>query len=516
MKLFVTLSIAVLLVGAPVAHAITAADVELLISIGAIPPEKAAAARATFSTGTLTSTAVTPKTATHTTAAVAGGTCIELPRNLLFGTTDTSVTLLQQFLRTQGHLTSNENTTYFGALTRDAVISFQLAHGLITSRTQLGAGSVGPTTIAKIKSLTCATPAATVVSKGQAKIDSVSTYANELRGELKYRYTVSITPAEDISLWRVRLVCDADQISTNRRDLTDCGESVEFEVGSSGKKTFSIQYKNSSRANQMVGVIAEALDEQGRVIDVAERIDYVAAPGIRDLAPKPGEGGYRVTFISSTSTPHTFGNDNDGNGTPRCNPADKTRVALWSQGPTREQWWGDTPQSIDVYSLSPELLSAIASRIEIVEPNNRTIAQIVDAYKATHTFPTLDYVRLMKSLGEQYFKKNKGWVPIDETEASLERKRKEIQKEVSGIPTYLTTREQIASNDSIVALGELYVPTRGNPNYYASSFKWVWHGREFGTDLQKYRIYNGSIVTNAVTSCETLSNSSYDIILFKK
>lgn len=514
MKLFSALVLTILFISAPTVHAITASDVELLISIGAIPAERAVAARAIFSTGTLTSTTVTPQTATPVTAA--GGSCIELPRNLVFGVTDTSVTLLQQFLRTQGYFTSPDNTAYFGTQTRDAVTAFQLAQGLITNRTQLGAGSVGPTTIAKIKALTCTSPVAERVSKGLAKIDSVSTYANALRGEIKYRYDMSIKPADDIASWRVRLICDADQISTNRRDITDCGESTEFTVGSSGKKTFSIQYKNASRGNQMVGIIAEALDAQGRVIDVAETIDYIDVPGIRDLAPKPGEGGYRVTFISSTSTPHTFGNNDNNNTNSRCNPADKTRVTLWSEGPAREQWWGDTAQAIDVYSLSPSLLSAIASRIEIVEPNNRTIAQIVEAYKNTHTFPTLDYVRLMRSLGEQYYNKNKGWLPLDETEASLERKRRDIQKEVSAIPSYLTTREQIASNDSILALGELMVPTRGNANYYAPGFKWVWHGREFGIDLDKYRIYNGSVVTNSVTSCEELSNTSYDVLLFKK
>lgn len=55
MKHFVITVLLLMFVSAPVAHALTAADIELLISLGIIPQEKAAQARAIFSTNSVQS-----------------------------------------------------------------------------------------------------------------------------------------------------------------------------------------------------------------------------------------------------------------------------------------------------------------------------------------------------------------------------------------------------------------------------------------------------------------------------
>lgn len=78
--------------------------------------------------------------------------CIDLQYNLKYRSTDAKtngeVSLLQDFLQTQGYLNS-EPTGYFGRLTEGAVKSFQAANGILDS------GYVGPITRAKIKEISC-------------------------------------------------------------------------------------------------------------------------------------------------------------------------------------------------------------------------------------------------------------------------------------------------------------------------------------------------------------------------
>jgi peptidoglycan hydrolase-like protein with peptidoglycan-binding domain len=540
--------------GSQTASAITAADLELLISIGAIRADKAESARAALTSGATQNIVLTQTQMPVATLQSSG--CMELPRNLVVGSRDVSVVLLQQFLRTQGYFTISENTDYFGPATRDAVIAFQMAHGLITSETQTGAGSVGPVTIAKIKEVTCPVLQVSDVGEGAAKIDSTATYQNQKRGQTKYRYTVSLTPADDIVSWDVRLICDGDQIKTNDRELKTCGGTKVLPVGSSGKKTFSLSYTNSSRANQMVGIIANARDAQGAVIDTVEAIDYVAAPGIRDLEPNPNTNpGYRVVFDgSSTSTDDTSTDDSGNNdsstdtntgtnrdtsgGTDRDRACELERQKIftrWSSLETRPTWGGGKAM-LDVFSLPERYItqnpSNSAARIQIVEPNNRTISEIFDAYRDRYTFPGLDYVTFLYDQGYYYNAQAKAWQRevINETERSTEEKRKDIINVIPSVPPALITQQQINTGDKMLLLGELYASSNGGEAVSVPTARWIWQTREFGLNNDKKRIINGTIGIDGagVTSrgniprtasavCETrLSNRDYDIMLFRK
>ena len=74
--------------------------------------------------------------------------CVDLPSVLFLGSRGTNVTLLQDFLRTQG-LFPEASTGYFGFRTQAAVMEFQRSRGLEV------VGSVGPQTRLGIRNLTC-------------------------------------------------------------------------------------------------------------------------------------------------------------------------------------------------------------------------------------------------------------------------------------------------------------------------------------------------------------------------
>lgn len=54
---------------------------------------------------------------------------------------------LQKFLKANGYFDYPEITNYFGPVTQEAVLKFQLDKGIISSTSELGAGRVGPTTL---------------------------------------------------------------------------------------------------------------------------------------------------------------------------------------------------------------------------------------------------------------------------------------------------------------------------------------------------------------------------------
>jgi hypothetical protein len=76
----------------------------------------------------------------------------KLTKYLYKGQTDKEVEYLQMFLKDMGADIYPEGliTGYFGSLTKEAVIRFQLKEGIITSATSSGAGIVGPKTRAEI------------------------------------------------------------------------------------------------------------------------------------------------------------------------------------------------------------------------------------------------------------------------------------------------------------------------------------------------------------------------------
>jgi peptidoglycan hydrolase-like protein with peptidoglycan-binding domain/3D (Asp-Asp-Asp) domain-containing protein len=76
-----------------------------------------------------------------------------LTSELGFGAVGDDVVVLQEFLMNQGFFNAPLTTDYFGTVTLNALIDFQLHHGIITSPQDVGAGRVGPATLSLINSL---------------------------------------------------------------------------------------------------------------------------------------------------------------------------------------------------------------------------------------------------------------------------------------------------------------------------------------------------------------------------
>ncbi|OHB19176.1 MAG: hypothetical protein A2854_00710 [Parcubacteria group bacterium RIFCSPHIGHO2_01_FULL_56_18] len=81
--------------------------------------------------------------------------CPTISRTLSRGATGTDVTALQQFLITQGVLSADSATGYFGSLTEKGVQTIQKTRNIVTSGTAAttGFGFVGPKTRTLITSL---------------------------------------------------------------------------------------------------------------------------------------------------------------------------------------------------------------------------------------------------------------------------------------------------------------------------------------------------------------------------
>lgn len=75
---------------------------------------------------------------------------ILLSKELNPGQRDYEVSHLQRILRDKGFFEGMLITDYFGPVTKDAVLKFQLTNNIISSEDDLGAGRVGPATLALI------------------------------------------------------------------------------------------------------------------------------------------------------------------------------------------------------------------------------------------------------------------------------------------------------------------------------------------------------------------------------
>ncbi|PKL36815.1 hypothetical protein CVV38_02875 [Candidatus Peregrinibacteria bacterium HGW-Peregrinibacteria-1] len=74
-------------------------------------------------------------------------------RELDPGTFGDDIKNLQELLREEGFFDNAYTTDFYGEKTREAVIKFQLANGIINLASDLGAGRVGPATLVKLNAL---------------------------------------------------------------------------------------------------------------------------------------------------------------------------------------------------------------------------------------------------------------------------------------------------------------------------------------------------------------------------
>lgn len=120
----------VVMVAVPSAHALTLSDVEMLIAMGVIPADKAAAARAAVSGNSSSS-------------------CTVFNRDLRLGSTGSDVVSLQTYLESKGFLTMPTGVSkgYFGGLTQSALARYQASVGITPA-----AGYFGPITRSDVSS----------------------------------------------------------------------------------------------------------------------------------------------------------------------------------------------------------------------------------------------------------------------------------------------------------------------------------------------------------------------------
>ncbi len=150
------------------ASALTAADIQLLVSMGVISADKAAAAMAAVGGSTSTSTA----------------SCGTYTRDLTLGSTGADVVALQSFLESKGHLSipTGVSKGYFGALTQSSLAKYQASVGISPA-----AGYFGPMTRAKVSGDCSTTGTGSTGSTGSLSgdeaslesYDSTSSYSNE-------------------------------------------------------------------------------------------------------------------------------------------------------------------------------------------------------------------------------------------------------------------------------------------------------------------------------------------------
>jgi len=484
-KLVACICFITLLISAVPAHALTPEDVELLILLGVVDEDKIETVRNLVATQTFTDKRG------NTEVVTAPSACLNLTGNFIVGNSGNDVTRLQQFLRTEGHFTHPENTGYYGPATRDAVAQFQLAAGLITSTTQIGAGSVGPLTREKIKEMSCPEIELEPEPPIIVDVNAGLVYEDREDGIHRVEFQYEINDDKDLDEWRLTLVCAADEVSIETGSFEECN-TVEMENGNRDKRTFRLKFQNETDYVQSVGLRVEALDTDDKVIAVNEVITNLRVPSNREEIP----------FIRLTSDFPT-GDPNINNPDPR----DKNGCLIIPENDVAARWSAvsndthpKTGRSIEVFAMPGNVSNSPRNSFVIVQPGNRTLAEIYDAYKDDYIFPGIEYVDYMDDLGDQYYNSVKqtsvrsrrtNFLPRNEYENPniLESKRRGIQGIVPAIPAMYTTRER----DFILALGEVYKESnRSTDSFEADGFIWNWHGREFGIFLDKYYTYNGS------------------------
>lgn len=287
-------------------NALTLADVELLVALGLLSGDQAEIARQAIQSSNVSSGAgasIRPDEFSAT-------ECLALNENMARGMSGTAVTALQRFLTTQKHYVVAEPSGIYDGATYIAVMDFQLAQGLISSRTVAGAGNVGPLTREKIQQISCAKPVTptpetstqsattttaqptferrergTDLTRTATPIVSgyTMTFVPKLlkrdasKGSYEYRFEMGITPDDDVKYWQVAITCDYGQITSSRSDL-ECNESILLRAATDGTKTIRVTFTNTTQLPQELGVVAVALDE--------DDTELTRATFVEDLEPK--------------------------------------------------------------------------------------------------------------------------------------------------------------------------------------------------------------------------------------
>lgn len=300
-KVFATVMILVIfLSGANSLHAISAADIEFLISIGLISAENADLARQAV--GAVNSQDVGSAVKSDLNSDFE---CLILNQNLVKGNKGSVVASLQKFLQQLGHFPKTESLSgYYGDTTLKAVSDFQLAKGLIKSSGQIGAGAVGPITRSKIQEVSCnqaasaiaaaapapavsqpvSTPATVsstvknkILTKSELKLKTSTIYEDQQSGTVHFKYDMSVMPKNDIAYYNLTLVCSPGTLKTNRSDLTQCGQTIKLTASNQGKKSIKIGFTNLTNAFQTIGVFIEAFDSSDNLLDSGESINELSA-----------------------------------------------------------------------------------------------------------------------------------------------------------------------------------------------------------------------------------------------
>lgn len=283
---------ATLLVVGHITHALTLADIELLISLGLISGDQADVARQAIESTDASGNAgaiVTPDE-------FSDAECLALTQNMTIGSSGTAVEALQRFLQKKGHYNATTQSGLYDQTTFVAVGDFQIARGLITSRTEPGAGNVGPKTREKIQEVSCGPDEATAeaiapptaedgtalpeevvqfirrpntpgVPRAESTMGFQATFNPQLLethtkdGSYLYKLVMSILPNDDVKFWRLTLSCDEGQIVTDKLGFA-CGDALMLRAATDGSKGFRVLFTNTTRLPQEFGLVAVALDSK--------------------------------------------------------------------------------------------------------------------------------------------------------------------------------------------------------------------------------------------------------------
>lgn len=252
-----------LTVAAPVS-ALTAADIQLLVSMGVIPADKAAAAMAALGGSSTTSTS-----------------CGTYTRDLTLGSTGADVVSLQTYLEAKGHLTIPAGTSkgYFGALTQSALAKYQAAMGISPA-----AGYFGPMTRAKVSgdcSTTPTTPTtpSTGLSGDEASLEAFD-FSSGDDSEVEEGESADVAEIEfdvedgDVMLDRVDLEF-SNASSTDTTDVWDALEMVELvldgEVIGEADLSDEDEYLDEDDGTVRISGINTKLDE-GETVTIVVRV----------------------------------------------------------------------------------------------------------------------------------------------------------------------------------------------------------------------------------------------------